>query len=270
MKSKKVLLILLVAVMLIASNMNFVYADSFSVTMTSDKQNYAPGQIVKVTVALTNINSSKGIYALSGKLVYDEKVFEPITSNDSGVITSKADGVNKDLRAADPDEWGSVTYNSTNNEFKGDFAITTTSPVSSGTVDLIIIQLKVKEGAPLGKATIQINAPLDKDGNKQEGIASTNGEVDLFTTPVSIGVNIMNPSEIGGEEIPPVGETPSPVPSPSAAPQSPSPKPIVTPSASTGGKLPQTGLSNWIVPVIGGAVIISLVAFVAYRRYKDI
>ena len=275
MKSKKILLIIFMAVMLIASSMNFVYADSFSVTMTSDKQNYAPGQIVKITVSLTDINATPGLYALNGNLVYDEDVFEPIISNNSGVVTSKADGVNKDLRAVDPDEWGSVTYNTTEPNFKGDFAINTASPVSSGRADVMIIQLKVKEGAKLGATTIQIAAPRDSDGNAQPGIASSNNDVDLFTTPAAIGVNIKEQSE---GEIPPAGETPNPEPTKEPTPTPATSKPIVTPSASTNlpnggsnnGKLPQTGLTDYAAPVIIGALVISLIAFIAYRRYKDI
>lgn len=246
MKSKKVLLILLIAVMIIASSMNFVYADSYSVTMQADKGNYAEGQTVEITVALSNIDSNTGLYGLNGKLTYDTDVFEPITSN-------AATGATDDITALSG--WGSVTYNGAD----GVFSIVTTSPVSTGTQNIMTIKLTVKEGAPLGKATVMLS-----------DLEASNGDDDITSTPVSISVNIADPSEIGGGEIPPVETTPSPLPSPSPAPQSPSPKPIVTPSASTGGKLPQTGLSNWIVPVIGGAVIISLVAFVAYRRYKDI
>ena len=122
------------------------------------------------------------------------------------------------------------------------------------------IKLKVKKGAPLGKATVMLS-----------NLEASNGDEDITTTPASISVNIKDPSEIGGE-IPPAGETPAPE-SPS-----PSPKPIVTPSSSAqlpqggsnNGKLPQTGLTDYAAPVIIGALVISLIAFIAYRRYKDI
>lgn len=251
MKSKKVLLIVFIAVMLIATSMNFVYADSYSVTMQADKQNYAEGQTVEVMVALSNVNSNAGLYGLNGNLVYDTDAFEPIASN-------ATTGATDDITALNG--WGSVTYNGSD----GTFSTVTTSPLTSGTQNIMTIKLKVKEGAPLGKATIMLN-----------NLEASNGDDDLTTTPVSISVNIKDPSEIGGGEIPPAETTPSPAPeSPS-----PSPKPIVTPSASTGlpqggpdgnGKLPQTGLSNYVVPVLGGALIISLIAFIAYRRYKDI
>lgn len=250
MKSKKVLLILLIAVMIIASSMNFVYADSYSVTMQADKGNYAEGQTVEITVALSNIDSNTGLYGLNGKLTYDTDVFEPITSN-------AATGATDDITALSG--WGSVTYNGAD----GVFSIVTTSPVSTGTQNIMTIKLTVKEGAPLGKATVMLS-----------DLEASNGDDDITSTPVSISVNIADPSEIGGGEIPPVGE-----PSPSPVPESPSPspKPIVTPSASTNlpgtgpdGKLPQTGLTDYAAPVIIGALVISLIAFIAYRRYKDI
>lgn len=253
MKSKKILLILLIAVMLIASNMNFVYADNtFRVNMATDKQNYAAGQYVEVTVSVSDPNST-GIYGVRGLLTYDQDVFEKIPTKTTGIGLVISDDI------ISLNGWGTVVYN--NNE--GLFAIdapTTIEP--GGTQSIMKIRLKVKEGAKLGKADIMLS---ELTGTTMD--ASIGDLADATAMPTQISVNIMDASEIGGGEIPPVGEpTPSPVP----ASPSPSPKPIVTPSASTSGKLPQTGLSNWIVPVIGGAVIISLVAFVAYARYKDI
>lgn len=247
MKSKKVLLIVFIAVMLIASSMNFVYADSYSLTMGADKTNYAEEQVVEITVGISNVNSNLGLYGVNGKLTYDTDAFEPITATSTGAT--------EDITSLNG--WGSVTYNPAD----GTFSIVTTSPITTGAQNIMKIRLKVKKGAPLGKATVMLS-----------DLEASNGDEDINTTPVSISVNIKDPSEIGGGEIPPAGETPTPSPLPTTPSPSPSPRPIVTPSASTNGngKLPQTGLSNWIVPVIGGAVIISLVAFVAYRRYKDI
>lgn len=249
MKSKKILLIIFMAVMLIASSMNFVYADSYSVTMGTDKTNYAEEQVVEITVSLSNVNSNAGLYGLNGKLDYDTDVFEQISSN-------ATTGATEDITALNG--WGSVTYNGAD----GVFSTVTTSPLTTGTQQIMKIKLKVKKGAPLGKATVMLS-----------NLEASNGDDDITTTPASISVNIKDPSEIGGE-IPPAGETPSPAPeSPS-----PSPKPIVTPSASTNlpnggsnnGKLPQTGLTDYAAPVIIGALVISLIAFIAYRRYKDI
>lgn len=247
MKSKKILLIIFMAVMLIASSVNFVYADSYSVTMGTDKTNYAEEQVVEITVSLSNVNSNAGLYGLNGKLDYDTDVFEQISSN-------ATTGATEDITALNG--WGSVTYNGSD----GVFSIVTTSPLTTGTQQIMKIKLKVKKGAPLGKATVMLS-----------NLEASNGDDDITTTPASISVNIKDPSEIGGE-IPPAGETPSP------APESPSPKPIVTPSAGTklpgtgpdNEKLPQTGLTDYAAPVIIGALVISLIAFIAYRRYKDI
>ncbi len=247
MKSKKILLIVFMALMLIASSMNFVYADSYSVTMGTDKTNYAEEQVVEITVSLSNVNSNAGLYGLNGKLDYDTDVFEQISSNETT-------GATEDITALNG--WGSVTYNGAD----GVFSTVTTSPLTTGTQQIMKIKLKVKKGAPLGKATVMLS-----------NLEASNGDEDITTTPASISVNIKDPSEIG-EEIPPAGETPAPE-SPS-----PSPKPIVTPSSSAqlpqggsnNGKLPQTGLTDYAAPVIIGALVISLIAFIAYRRYKDI
>lgn len=255
MKSKKILLIIFMAVMLIACSVNFVYADSYSVTMGTDKTNYAEEQVVEITVSLSNVNSNAGLYGLNGKLDYDTDVFEQISSN-------ATTGATEDITALNG--WGSVTYNGAD----GVFSTVTTSPLTTGTQQIMKIKLKVKKGAPLGKATVMLS-----------NLEASNGDDDITTTPASISVNIKDPSEIGGE-IPPAGETPDPEPTeePTTTPSPATSKPISTPSSSAqlpqggsnNGKLPQTGLTDYAAPVIIGALVISLIAFIAYRRYKDI
>ncbi len=239
MKIKRILLIVLMAIMIIIFNANFVYADSFSVDMATDKQNYAEGQTVEITVSISNIVSTTGLYGLSGKLTYSTDIFEPIVSNSNGVTESMS-SVNG---------WGSPTYNSSTHEFS---IVTASSAMSSQSI--MKIKLKVKEGATLGKATIMLS-----------DLQASNGAEDINTTAASVSVNIKNEEE-EPSDIPQIVTTPSPEPSPVPSPK-PSPVSIPTPS---GSKLPQTGIQDYAVPVLLGALIICLISYIAYRRYKDI
>lgn len=253
MKSKKILLVILITLVIVISNISFVYADSFNVKLTSDKQNYAAGQTVIVKVSLSDIDSSIGLYGLSGVLEYDTNIFEPITSDGTGNITSTASGITS------LNNWGNPTFNSSSNEF----SVLTTSPTKSNQ-SIMQISLKVKEGAQLGKAVVMLRE-----------LQASNGADDIDTSPVTLSINIKDPSEVDDGNIPTIVTTPSPSPSPSAKPTTTptaktTPTPVVKTTPTPSGKLPQTGVEDYAMPVLLGALVISLISYIAYRRYKDI
>lgn len=245
MKNKKILLIFFIALILIISNVKFVYADSLSVEMKSNKQEYAANQTVRITVSIKNIESQNGIYGLSGKLDYGTNVFEKIQSDENG-NTNSITALNG---------WGDLTFNSESNEFQ----LMKTSPAKT-TQEIMQIDLKVKEGADLGTAVIMLN-----------NLEATNGEDDITTSPTTISIAIKNASDIdNGTIIPPIVTTPSPSVVPSTVPSTitvSSPKVTTTPIS---GNLPQTGIGDSPTPILIGALVIVLGSFIAYRRYKDI
>lgn len=244
MKSKKFILIFFIALIVIISNIKFVYADSLSVEMKSNKQEYAANQTVRVIVSIKDIESQNGIYGLSGKLDYGTNVFEKIASDENG-NTNSITALNG---------WGDLTFNSESNEFH----LVKTSPAKT-TQEIMQIDLKVKEGADLGTAVIMLN-----------NLEATNGEDDITTSPTTMSITIKNASEIdNGAIIPPIVTTPSPTVLPSTQPStitvsSPSATPIAN------GNLPQTGIGDSPAPILLGALAIVLGSFIAYRRYKDI
>lgn len=258
MKCKKIFLVLLIAMTIIILNCNYVNAaESFNMNATSDKQNYSVGQTVEVTVNLSNIVSESGLYGISGTLQYDTNVFEEIQSDNAGNSDSLV-GLNS---------W-SVSYNK-----QDKMVAAITSVAAKGEQSIFKILLKVKNGATLGKTTIMLNDVI--------GASADNGD-DITTTPTSVSVNIQDGSST--QEIPPE-IIPSPIPSPEPSPASPdilpshipqassSPKVITTTPTSgqkPSGSLPQTGINDCIMPVLLGALIISLISYIAYRRYKDI
>lgn len=243
MKVKKALLIILLTIAIMMSSITIVYADSLTVGVRTDATKYKRGDTVTVTVSLSNIDSTNGIYGLSGQLSYDTEVFEPLTADATGNTTSIVPAANS--------EWSNVTFNSTSNEF----SILTTRPAKNS-LAIMVISFKVKDDAKLGDTIIQL----------KELIAS-NGEEDIETSPAATSVTIAEESA-----------APQPSPEPSTQPiiqpsASPTTKPttVVTKTPSTtNGKLPQTGVDNFIVPVVVGAVMISVGTFIVYIRYKDV
>lgn len=239
MKSKRILLIVIMALLVIMCNVKFVYADSVSVTITPSKKEYAPGQTVELTVALTNIESEAGIFGLSGELDYSTDIFEKIEVDENGT-TDQITGLNG---------WGDITYSPETKQIS-----TVRTSALKSTQNILKITLKVKEGAALGKTSIMLS-----------GLEASDSVNDISTTPATATVEIKNASDIGGTTIP-VVTTPSPRPtsSPSAVNS-----PKVTPS-NLPSKLPQTGISDNPAPILFGALIVTLISYVVYRRYKEI
>ena len=79
---KKVLLITLTIVLVIALLINTVSASSFSASMTASKNTVAESTEFTITVKVSNIDAGvNGINSVSGIFSYDTKIFETITSS---------------------------------------------------------------------------------------------------------------------------------------------------------------------------------------------
>lgn len=254
MKSKKILLMILMIVTIIMTTVKPAYASDCSVDLSTDKQNYAVGQTVILTVTLSDIDSVSGIYGLQGKLTYDTDVFEKIdihlTDDENDMLNGTSTSING------LNGWGTPTYNPDS----GDITVMILGNVKT-TTDIMQIELKVKEDAPLGKATIMLTDIVVTDGS------------DIETTPATASVNITEASE---GEIPSISTTPSSEPSPSPTPSvtvtvtaTPTATTTIITTPTSESSLPQTGIKGIAIPVIIGAVVISIVAFIAYRKYRE-
>lgn len=257
MKQKKTLLMTIIALVLIILNVNFVYADegSASIEIVPNVQNAKEEQKVTFTVYLTDIVSELGMGGLQGALNFSEEF---------DMDTVEVKGLNG----------MSATYNKANN-----YVVAYTEDLTS--LDSLIkdrtaimeVSVKVKKGATIGsKATMAI-IPQDSDegqSNKlfvaeayrgEDGIIETRP---IETSPATASVTI---SEEGGTII--IPQT-TPSAKPSTKPTS-SPSAVNSPKVTTQpSKLPQTGISDNPIPVLFGALVIVLVSYVAYRRYKEV
>lgn len=252
MKQKKTLLMAIIALLLIILNANFVYADegSASVEIVPDVQNAKEGQTVTFTVYLTDIVSELGMGGLQGALNFNEEF---------DVDTVAVKGLNG----------MSATYNKTNNyivAYKDD--LTSLDNLIKNRTAIMEISVKVKEGATIGnKATMAI-IPQDSDEGQPdrlfvaEAYYGEDGAVEtrpIETSPATASVAV---SEEGGTIV--IPQT-TPSPRPSTRPTSPSANATTPPS-----RLPQTGISDNPVPVLFGALVVVLISYIAYRRYKEV
>ena len=234
MKSKKILLIISMALIIVMSITNFVYADNCEATASTNKKtNYQNGETVVLKISLNNIESENGIYELEGNLEY-----EKIQTGDDG----KTDQI-KSLNG-----WEDVTFNSETNKF----SLRTTTPTKD-TQEIMEISLKLKDDIEEDSSIIMLN-----------NLVASNGQDDIELSTVTTNI------KIGAEDedniIPSITTTPT-ASTPSSKTPATTPTSTATPSSS---KLPQTGIEDNVAPIIFGALIISLVTYVAYRRYKEI
>lgn len=239
MNSKKVVLIVLMILAIVMSITNFVYADSCDITISTNKKtNYAKGEKVVLTVLLDDISSENGICQLEGILEYDEEIFEKINVDDEG---------NTD-QITSLDDWKDVTFDSETNKF----TLRTTAPAKEAQ-KIMKISLKLKENVEADSSIIMLN-----------NLVASNGQDDIKISTATTTIKIGEPEE--DDTIPSITTTPTPKTSPSAKTTS-TPKATQTPSSDT---MPQTGIKDNVAPIIFGALIVSLVTYIAYRRYKEI
>ncbi len=249
MKPKKTLLITIIALLLIMLNVSFIYAEegSASIEIVSDTQNAKVGQTVTFKVYLNNIVSELGMGGLQGALNFSEEF---------DLNTIKVTGVNG----------CSVTYTKENKYFallKDD--LTEEEDLIKAKTEIMEVSVKIKEDATIGsKATMAI-IPKDTEEGEPAGLAVAEAYYDeegviqtrpIETSPATASVTV---SKEGGTTI--IPDT------------TPSKKPVTvnSPKATTPpSKLPQTGISDNPAPVLFGALVVVLISYVAYRRYKEI
>lgn len=256
MKQKKTLFMAIIALLLIIFNVNFVNAaeGSASIEIVPDVQNAKKEQTVTFTVYLTDIVSELGMGGLQGALKFNEEF-------DADTVTVK--GLNG----------MSATYNKTNNyvvAYKDD--LTSLDNLIKNRTAIMEVSVKVKEGATIGnKATMAIIPQDSGDGqadklyvaeayNGDDGVVETRP---IGTSPATASVTV---SEEGGIIV--VPSTPSAKPStkPSTKPTAVNSPKVTTPPS----KLPQTGINDNPVPVLFGALVVVLISYIAYRRYKEV
>lgn len=146
------------------------FASTYIVKLTTQgSTQIALGDTVTFIVKISNIDKDHGVGAISGKIEYDQSVFELI----------------KTANIASGEGWGSISFNDTEgNSQYGSFVTERASgDIVTDDNELMKITAKVKSNATLGSTTIKITNLSASDGND-----------DLLTEDAPLTVTVKNTS----------------------------------------------------------------------------
>ena len=240
---KKVLIISLLAVLLLSAYGTVLAAYSYKVKLTADAEDYIPSGKATVGVSLSDINvGTSGISKLTGKIDYDKDVFEKIEK----------------ANLKPQNDWVIDSFDLTTGEFvasRSNFIKTDNEPFA--------IEFTVKSGATLGKTTITL-----KD------IVISNGADDVPANNVTVSANIASTIDkdgnsnkvntiniISNNTIKPVN-TVNTINKINTA--------NTTKNNAISNTMPKTGLEDYTAPLLLIAVLASGVAYISYKKYKNI
>lgn len=244
----KILLIVLV-LFTIMSLTNFVSAFSVNMALTSTSKLKA-GDVVTVTLKISNIDAGEGIDAIVGALEYDKNVFEEVTEENF----------------ENKNRWNVNIYSTQSQKFT---ALKSSKVNAAG--EVLSITLKAKDTVNVDSTTITI-----KDITASGGAVSDGGTGDIVISPASVTINketTQQPDDnnkvdtnttdtnttdtdktnnVGGD----VNNKTNTV------------KPINNVSGKAEGKIPQTGEN--VIGIVAGILIISVIAIVGYIKYRNV
>jgi len=133
---------------IITITVNAASSNSFKAKLVFSKSDtyLEAGEVIDIKLKLSDINMGNGIMALSGKLVFDEKVFEVIKADNAGIIKSNSPSKLKYLSNG-----GSPTYAMGTKKFALDLGSYVKSPT-----DVLLISLKVKSNISVKQTTVKV------------------------------------------------------------------------------------------------------------------
>lgn len=237
--SKKILRIVVAVIAVIACITTIVYAGTITINLVATPLSVARGEQTTITLSAADINIINGLYGVSGKIEFDENVFEPITADAFTLGTG----------------WATPSYNESGTN-KGSFEIQrTSSPITQNT-DIFKLPLKVKANATVGSTTIKITGIKAANSEPQ---GSTNDD-EVTVTDKTIAVTITAP-EVGGFNV--VNNNVNNTNNSSTFNTATNNTNTNTVAATS---IPKTGLSDYAFPVIAMLAIIVVISYVKYKK----
>lgn len=247
----KILLIVLVLFTIISLT-NFVSAFSVSMELTSTSKLKA-GDVVTVTLKISNVDAGEGIDAIVGALEYDKNVFEEVTEENF----------------EDRNRWKVNIYSTQSQKF----TVLKSSKVNTAG-EVLAITLRAKDTVNVDSTTITI-----KDITASGGAVSDGGTGDIVISPASVTINkeiVQQPDDNNNkvdtnttntntnttdtDKVNNVGGA--------SNNKTNTVKPINNVSGKAEGKIPQTGEN--IIGIVAGILIISVIAIVAFIKYRNV
>lgn len=236
---KKVLVMPILLILILSVCGTALAAYSCKVKITADAEDYISKGKATVGISLSDINvGTSGISKLTGKIDYDKDVFEKI---------EKAN-----LKAQN--DWTIDSFDLTTGEF-----VASRSNFIKTDNESFAIEFTVKSGATLGKTTITIKDIVVSNGAEDISINNATLSVNIASTatPNTNKVNIISPTnntnntENTTNKINTIGNN-------------------TTNKNATSNTIPKTGLEDYTAPILFIALISACVAYISYRKYKNI
>lgn len=229
---KLVIFIILITMIFITGKIS---AASVSISLSSDSKLVA-GDIVEVTLKISNIDAGDGIDSIEGKLNYDKNIFEEIT-------VDSFEGINK---------WNVLDYNGNS----GIFTAIRSAKVNMQS-DILKITLRAKSDIIVSSSSIEIKEITTSGGGIDNG-----GTGDIKVNDVNITINKVS-------EINPNPDTNQPNTNQQSSGQTNTNKIVINEINGNNvpnTKLPQTGEEYGIVFAIAVVIVVSIMAYVRYRN----
>lgn len=219
--------------------------ESCKIGITTDKTQVKGGETVVVTFSTKelNIGNTQGIFAVGGKIQYDKNIFESVVS---------VEGKNGfEVSGGKITEDGKLSVNKKNGYLTTDgelFTITlkAKSTVTSGETSIVFTDITANT---TDTATLKMDPTtfvLRTGNNNVPTTIPTNGTANPTNTiPTAIPTNgTINPTKVQTAQ------------------------PTSGTINNSGNNIPKTGVDDAIIPGIATAIIMSIIAYIRYRKVK--
>ena len=248
---KRVLIsVLIVLLVVLFQGQSFATTNSLTLALTRDKTELEAGETVVVLVNVSNIQG-EGIIGFNANVNYDANVFECTAEGDDSGAWAKQGFIENNLTTARAD----LLANSENQT-------------------VAKLTFKAKSDATVGEKTISLSQIEFSTENEAYNVDDVQVKVQIITEPTPGGDDDnQDPTpdpEPGNPTPDPEPENPTPE---NPQPEDPNPENPEQQTPTT-EKLPEkyanAGLNNFVVMAIVIAVVVTVVCFYQYKKYKNI
>ena len=239
---KKILVGLLTIVMVLTLLIGTTKAaNDFTVKMTQDKTTISPGDTVKFTFQIADIDITAGVGTLKGKLEYDKNIFEKVVATNFTAATG----------------WGNVVYNDQNDR-EGEFIVERASgDLITSNSNVFTVEMKVKTGATVGKTDIKLSNPVASNNDDDISIATL-----VYSTTISQSTG-------GGNNTTNNTVTNNTVVNNTVANNTVTNNTTAN-NTTSNTTIPKAGVEDYMMPAIMGVALVGIIAFIRYKKLENI
>lgn len=225
-------LVALVILLIVICTVGTVNAASVSMSLTSESKLVA-GETIEVTLKISGIDAGNGVDAIIGTLNYDKNVFEEVTDE-------SFEGINK---------WNVMAYNKDTQIFTA-----TRSAKVNMQSDILKITLRAKAAVTVNSSIIEI-----KDISTSGGDLASGGTGDITVQAVNVTINkVSSITPITNEQTNTVVNN--------VVNNKVNTTNVIKSNTANTTNLPKTGEEDGIVLAIAAVAIVSIIAYVRYRK----